>query len=139
MRSGSLFLFFLSSLWVLSACSKTDPALTKTQLLTQQSGWKYGQATSTDPLLQASIVASLEGSEFVFKIDKTSTLTFAISHGLTPAQYTWAFTADEKNLLLTSTSNGVQEKYELVNLDVSSLQFRTATGGVINTYKYLKK
>lgn len=135
MKKASLLLVLLAA-WVgITSCSKSDPGPSKILLLTQ-SDWKYSAVTSTDTHFQAYMVLVLQGSEFHFSSDKTSTLTYSTSPN--PSTFTWEFSPDEKNLLLTDSFSSTIP-YELVTLDGSNLQFRTTVANTTTVYKYVKK
>lgn len=133
MKKNTILLVLLGAWMVIASCSKDDPGPSKTQLLTQ-SDWKYSVITSTDTRFQSYMALVLQGSEFHFSPDKTSTLTFTSSPN--PSTYTWAFSSDEKGLILSDATSTIT--YELVMLDAANLQFRT-TGTSTTIYKYIKK
>jgi hypothetical protein len=133
MKKNTFLLVLLGAWMVITSCSKNDPGPSKTELLTQ-SDWKYSLVTSTDTGFQSYMIFVLQGSEFHFSADKTSTLTYSSSAN--PSTYTWSFSSDEKSLLLTNATSTIA--YELVLLDGSNLHFRT-TGTSTTVYKYVKK
>jgi hypothetical protein len=133
MKKNTFLLVLLGAWMVITSCSKNDPGPSKTELLTQ-SDWKYSLVTSTDTGFQSYMIFVLQGSEFHFSADKTSTLTYSSSAN--PSTYTWSFSSDEKSLLLTNATSTIA--YELVILDGSNLHFRT-TGTSTTVYKYVKK
>jgi len=137
MKRPTSFFFILLSVWLmLGSCIENDTMPSKTMLLTQ-SGWKYSVFTSTDSFVQSYLAIALLGSEISFNTNKTSILTFSSTVNSVQSTYTWAFSADEKNLLLTDSNGTVA--YELVVLNGSNLDFRTSSGGIINVYRFIKK
>lgn len=129
-----LVLFILGSLLLFSSCSKDDdPTLTKTQLLTQNT-WKYSSGTSTNPLVQA-LMGLLAGTEYVFKTDKTYSVT---QLGQSIASGKWEFSSDETKIILDKGSVD-ESTLEIVTLDGSNLEVKEVDGGFTTTIKYVKK
>lgn len=127
-------LFVLVSVLLISSCKKDDdPVLTKTQLLTQNT-WKYGSGNSTNPLVQA-LISLLTGTEYVFKADKTYSVT---QLGQSIASGKWEFSSDETKIILDKGS--IEEStLEIVTLDGSNLEVKEVDGSFVTTIKYVKK
>jgi hypothetical protein len=126
-------LFLLGSVLLISSCKKDDdPALTKTQLLTQNT-WKYSSGTSSDPLGQL-VLAFYSGAEYTYKTDKTySYLIFT-----QPLSGKWEFSTDETKLI---TDKGTTEEltYDILKLDTSALEVKYTDSGITFTLKFVKK
>jgi len=119
-----LILCILGGLLLFSSCDKNDPALTKTQLLTQHKWVLDATATGFIGL----------GTELSFNTDKTYTAEFpTFSDG-----GKWEFSADETKLLLDRGI--VIISYQIVKLDENNLQLKELTPGAgDNTITYIKK
>lgn len=129
-----LAFFILGSILLFSSCSKDDddPAITKTQLLTQNT-WKYSSGTSSDPAIQVFLVL-YTGQEYTFKIDKTFTGTL----GGFPVSGVWEFSENEANLLLDKGTSDEAE-FEIAKLDATNLELKAVDAGIVTILKYTKK
>lgn len=125
----------LSLMAIWSCSKKSDPAPSNTQLLTQNT-WILSSFTSTDATTQSASVI-LIGTQWLFKTDKTFTITVTISGISGSSGGTWSFSSDEKMISITSgTSSG---SLTIVTLNSTNLDLSEVAGTITNTYKFVKK
>ena len=132
-------LLMITSSMVLSSCGKTDPAVSRTQLLTQNT-WALNTFTSSDPNVQASGVI-LKGSVWQFKTDKTLAVTLTLSGVPATGTGTWSLSSDEQQLTITTipanaTSSGTMD---IQTLNSTNMDLVQSVPGIINHFNFVKK
>lgn len=124
----------LACVLLISSCSKkSDPAPSRTVLLTQNT-WKFSSVTTPDPLTTGLLTAVLNGSEYSFKTDGTVSYKTSLASSTSK----WEFTSNETKIILNKGATN-ENTQDVVTLDGSNLELRETDGGVTITIKYVKK
>jgi hypothetical protein len=126
-RLKSILIIFLTAVFFLSACSKSDdnpPPKTKTELLTQGS-WKFDHATAAgSDVSNAPQLACYLDNVMTFSTNFTGTITEGANVCTTPAPatFTWSFQDNETTLRFSFTLfQGGSSDFTIVSLTETNL------------------
>jgi hypothetical protein len=127
MKRNLLIMFFIGMV-SLFACSKSDPAPTKEQLLTISKGWvrsDYTVTTKTGVLKEkfSDITPCVQDDVFKFTTDGKGKSTEGATSCSPPSadtSFTWAFNTDKTKITIGFT--GGSEVYDVKELSATSLK-----------------